>query len=116
MVIVLVHVCGAAYSGPRVTACTKCTKTLRIFRHSACILQVLTLQESPHVNKDQVKGKATDIAGKAQEKLGDITGSEEQQAKGLAKQVKGKAQKGFGDAKEAVKDAADDARDTDKPH
>jgi uncharacterized protein YjbJ (UPF0337 family) len=116
MVIVLVHVCGAAYSGPRVTACTKCTKTLRIFRHSACILQVLTLQESPHVNKDQVKGKAADIAGKAQEKLGDITGSQEQQAKGLAKQVKGKAQKGFGDAKEAVKDAADDARDTDKPH
>lgn len=68
------------------------------------------------MNKDQVKGKATDIAGKAQEKLGDITGSQEQQAKGLAKQVKGKAQKGFGDAKEAVKDAADDARDTDKPH
>jgi uncharacterized protein YjbJ (UPF0337 family) len=78
--------------------------------------QVLTLQESPHVNKDQVKGKATDIAGKAQEKLGDITGSEEQQAKGLAKQVKGKAQKGFGDAKDAVKDATDDARDADKPH
>ena len=68
------------------------------------------------MNKDQVKGKATDIAGKAQEKLGDVTGSEEQQAKGLAKQVKGKLQKGFGDAKEAVEDAKDDADKADKPH
>jgi len=68
------------------------------------------------VNKDQIKGKATDIAGKAQEKLGDLTGSGEQQAKGLAKQVKGKLQKGFGDAKETVKDADDKARDADKPH
>lgn len=107
MVIVLVHVCGAAYSGPRVTACTKCTKTLRIFRHGACILQVLTFQECPHVNKDQVKGKAADIAGKAQEKLGDITGSEEQQAKGLAKQGEGKAQKAVGDLKNFA-DKADD--------
>lgn len=72
------------------------------------------------MNKDQIKGKATDIAGKAQEKLGDITGSGEQQAKGLAKQVKGKIQKGFGDAKEAVEDARDDAHkadeQADKPH
>jgi uncharacterized protein YjbJ (UPF0337 family) len=68
------------------------------------------------VNKDQVKGTATDIAGKAQEKLGDITGSKEQQAKGLAKQGKGKVQKGFGDAKDAVKDAADDLNNADKPH
>lgn len=68
------------------------------------------------MNKDQVKGKVTDIAGKAQEKLGDVTGSKEQQAKGLAKQGKGKLQKGFGDAKEAVKDAADDMDDADKPH
>ena len=72
------------------------------------------------MNKDQIKGKATDIAGKAQEKLGVIGGSGEQQAKGLAKQVKGKLQKGFGDAKEAVEDAKDDARKADeqanKPH
>ena len=59
------------------------------------------------MNKDQVKGTAKDIAGKAQQEVGELTGSEEQQVKGLAKQGEGKVQKGVGDAKEAVKDAAD---------
>ena len=57
------------------------------------------------MNKDQVKGKAKDVAGKVQEKAGEAMGSEEQQAKGLAKQVEGKAQKSSGDAKELIKDA-----------
>jgi uncharacterized protein YjbJ (UPF0337 family) len=57
------------------------------------------------VNKDQVKGAIKDVAGKVQEKAGEIVGSNEQQAKGIAKQVEGKAQKGLGDAKETIKDA-----------
>jgi len=73
------------------------------------------------MNKDQVKGKATDIAGKAQEKFGEITGSKEQQAKGLAKQVKGKVQEGVGDVKDAIhkadKETENEAdRQRDKPH
>lgn len=63
------------------------------------------------MNKDQVKGKVTDIAGKAQEKLGEMTGSKEQQAKGMAKQVKGKVQEGVGDVKNVVNNA-----DKPKPH
>ncbi|KQV78603.1 general stress protein CsbD [Massilia sp. Root351] len=59
------------------------------------------------MNKDQVKGKAKDIAGKVQQEVGELVGSSEQQAKGLAKQSEGKLQKGVGDAKEAVKDAID---------
>lgn len=59
------------------------------------------------MNKDQVKGKAKDIAGKVQKEVGELVGSSEQQAKGLAKQSEGKLQKGVGDAKEAVKDAID---------
>lgn len=59
------------------------------------------------MNKDQVKGTAKDIAGKVQQEVGELTGSEEQQVKGLAKQGEGKVQKGVGDAKEAVKDAVD---------
>jgi len=57
------------------------------------------------MNKDQIKGKAKDIAGKVQQKTGQITGSASQQAKGAAKQVEGKIQKGVGDANEALKDA-----------
>ena len=56
------------------------------------------------MNKDQVKGKAKDIAGKAQEQAGKLVGSKKQQAKGLSKQIAGKVQKGFGDARQAAED------------
>jgi uncharacterized protein YjbJ (UPF0337 family) len=50
------------------------------------------------MNKDQVKGTMKDVAGKAQEKLGEATNSKEHQAKGAATQVEGKVQKKAGDA------------------
>ncbi|MBK4735424.1 CsbD family protein [Noviherbaspirillum pedocola] len=55
------------------------------------------------MNKDQIKGVAKDIAGKAQETAGQVTGSNKQQAKGVAKQAEGKVQKAAGDVKDAVK-------------
>lgn len=55
------------------------------------------------MNKDQVKGVAKDIAGKVQEKAGDLVGSKEQHAKGVGKQVEGKTQKAAGDVKETLK-------------
>ena len=57
------------------------------------------------MNKNQVKGVATDIAGIVQEEAGKLVGSEEQQIKGLGKQIAGTAEKNYGDAKEAVKEA-----------
>lgn len=62
------------------------------------------------MNKDQLKGSVKDIAGKAQEKVGEITGSEKQQIKGLKNQAEGKIQKGVGDVKEALHDADDATR------
>ena len=56
------------------------------------------------MNRDQVKGTAKDIAGKVQEKVGQVTGSASQQAKGGAKQVEGKVQKGVGNVEQAIKD------------
>jgi uncharacterized protein YjbJ (UPF0337 family) len=56
------------------------------------------------MNKDQVKGTAKDVAGKVQEKVGQATGSKEQEAKGEARQVEGKVQKEVGNAKESVRD------------
>ncbi|WP_048441115.1 CsbD family protein [Caenimonas sp. SL110] len=61
------------------------------------------------MNKDQVKGTVKDIAGEAQENLGKVIGSKEQEAKGEARQVEGKLQKGVGDLKEGIKDAVDKA-------
>jgi len=57
------------------------------------------------MNQDQVKGNAKELAGKVQEGVGKVTGSQEQQVKGLGKQIEGKAEKNFGNLKEAVKDA-----------
>lgn len=57
------------------------------------------------MNKDQAKGGAKDVAGKAQKELGKATGNTGQQAKGQARQVEGKVQKAVGNVKEGVKDA-----------
>jgi len=62
------------------------------------------------MNRDQVKGKEKDIAGKVQQKVGEVTGSTSQQVKGVAKQVEGKVQKGAGDAEEALRDSERKAR------
>ena len=52
------------------------------------------------MNKNQIKGKAKDMAGTVQGKVGRLVGSKKQQTRGLAKQVAGKAQKAVGDIQE----------------
>ena len=54
------------------------------------------------MNKDQVKGKAKNIAGKVQEKAGKLVGSKEQQVKGLTKQISGKIQESAGDVRQSA--------------
>jgi uncharacterized protein YjbJ (UPF0337 family) len=65
-----------------------------------------TPPKGPEMNTDQVKGAVKEVAGKVQQKTGELINSPEQQVKGAAKQVEGSIQKNYGDAKEAVKDAA----------
>jgi uncharacterized protein YjbJ (UPF0337 family) len=60
------------------------------------------------MNKDQLKGHMKDLAGRAQRKIGELTGSKEQQAKGIMKQAEGKVQKGVGDVKNIARDAEDE--------
>lgn len=54
------------------------------------------------MNRDQVKGTAKDLAGKVQQKVGEVTGNTDQQIKGGARQVEGKVQRGVGDAEQAA--------------
>lgn len=61
------------------------------------------------MNKDQVEGSLKNVAGKAQQKIGEIVGSDKQKIKGVQKQVEGTIQKSVGDAKEVIKDARDDS-------
>lgn len=60
------------------------------------------------MDKDQIKGKAKDLAGQAQQKAGEMTGSKEHQAKGMAKQGEGKVQEKAGDVKNVIKKATND--------
>jgi uncharacterized protein YjbJ (UPF0337 family) len=62
------------------------------------------------MDSDRVTGKMKDFAGKAQEKFGEITGNEEQEAKGAGKQAEGKVQNTFGNVKDAGRDIADDVK------
>jgi uncharacterized protein YjbJ (UPF0337 family) len=62
------------------------------------------------VNKDQVKGKVKDIAGRAERQAGEWADDPEAQVRGAAKQAEGKVQKAWGDAKESVKKAVDRER------
>lgn len=59
------------------------------------------------MNKQQIKGSAKDMAGKAQREAGDLMDSPSQEAKGVAKQISGKAEKALGNAKEALRGSSD---------
>ena len=55
------------------------------------------------MNEDQIKGKAKDVGGKIQEKVGEAVGSRQQQSEGLSNQAEGKVQEKVGDLKDIVK-------------
>ncbi len=80
------------------------TKRCDLRRHFGCGFPRFKSRRT-RMNSNQVKGTAKDIAGKVQEKVGEITGSTDQQVKGTAKQVEGKLQKGVGDVQQAAKDS-----------
>jgi uncharacterized protein YjbJ (UPF0337 family) len=65
------------------------------------------------VDKDEVKGKAKDVAGRVERQVGEWTGDTEAQAKGAAKQVEGKVQNAWGKVKDAAKHppTSDDERE-----
>ena len=62
------------------------------------------------MNKDQIKGKAKDVAGRVERQVGEWTDDGKAQAEGLGKQAEGKVQKAWGDVKEAGKHVKQDIR------
>jgi len=57
------------------------------------------------MNRNQVEGTTKDVAGKVQQKVGEVTGSTSDQIKGVGKQIEGKVQKGVGNVEDAIQDA-----------
>ena len=62
------------------------------------------------MNKDQVKGKVKDIAGRIERQAGEWTGDEKKEAHGTMKQAEGKIQNAWGNVKDSGKKAADEAK------
>jgi len=57
------------------------------------------------MDKDQVKGKIDDAAGRVKRQVGEWTDDSKLQAEGAAQQVKGKVENAWGKTKDAVRDA-----------
>ena len=55
------------------------------------------------MDKDRVKGSATNMGGKAKEAAGNLTGYSKLQGEGKADQAKGKIQNAIGGSKDAFK-------------
>jgi uncharacterized protein YjbJ (UPF0337 family) len=62
------------------------------------------------MNKDRIKGKVKDIAGRTERQVGEWTGDPKKQVEGAARQVSGKVQNAWGQAKDAAKDTPNDSR------
>ena len=65
------------------------------------------------MDKDRVKGKAKDIAGRVERQVGEWTGDEEKQIEGAKKQVRGKVQNAWGKMKDAEKKASKESEEHD---
>jgi uncharacterized protein YjbJ (UPF0337 family) len=72
--------------------------------------------EGGFMDKERIKGKAEDVAGRVERQVGEWTGNEKAQAEGLAKQAEGKARNAVGKTKDAVRDAADKLKETKIEH
>jgi uncharacterized protein YjbJ (UPF0337 family) len=63
------------------------------------------------MDKDRVKGKAKDIAGRVQRQAGEWTGDEKSQVKGAAKQGQGKVQNLWGQVKDTARKSAQEEQE-----
>jgi uncharacterized protein YjbJ (UPF0337 family) len=62
------------------------------------------------MDKEHVQGAADNVAGKAKEVVGHVTGNRKLETEGKVEQVKGAIHNAAGDVKEAGKEAIDSVR------
>ena len=54
------------------------------------------------MNKDQVSGRAKEVAGNIEKNVGKAVGNDKMEVKGAVKEVEGKVQKNVGDARNKI--------------
>lgn len=56
-------------------------------------------------NKDEVRGKADEMKGRAKQAVGDLTNDDQQRAEGVADEIAGHVEKGVGTARRKAGEA-----------
>lgn len=59
------------------------------------------------MDKDKIKGKSNEMAGKARQAYGDMADDPEQRSEGESQEMKGKVQGAWGDMKDKAEDVKD---------
>ena len=59
------------------------------------------------MDKDRVKGKMDEVAGRAKRQVGEWTGDGETQGEGAAQEIKGKVENAWGKVKDGARDMKD---------
>jgi uncharacterized protein YjbJ (UPF0337 family) len=62
------------------------------------------------MDKDAIKGKAKQAAGKLRRKAGELTGDKDLEIRGAAQDVEGKLQENYGKAKDKARNIADELK------
>jgi len=57
------------------------------------------------MDKDRIKGKMEDMAGRVERQAGEWTGDKKMQTEGMKHQIKGKARNAVGQVKDAAREA-----------
>ena len=60
------------------------------------------------MNRDELKGQAREVKGKAKQAVGDLTDDERLRNQGVDEEVQGKARAGFGRARRKIGEAIED--------
>jgi uncharacterized protein YjbJ (UPF0337 family) len=60
------------------------------------------------MDKDRVKGKMDEVAGRAKRQIGEWTGDTQSQGEGAMEEIKGKAENAWGKVKDAGRDLKHD--------
>ena len=63
------------------------------------------------MDKDEIKGKATEAKGYIKDKAGEIMNDPDLEAEGEVEKLEGKAQQTWGKAKDTARDVAEDVED-----
>jgi len=66
------------------------------------------------VDKNRIKGKMDEIAGRTKRQAGEWTGDSQSQSEGAMDEIKGRAENTWGKVKDAARDIKDDLNRKDK--